>query len=140
MKYYIAYGSNLSLEHMETICPSAKFLGIGMIKGYNLAFRGSYNRAYLTIIEDQNKDLKVGVYSIDQEAEKALDYYEAYPELYQKDQIPFILNNKEELGLVYIMNDEYEFNYPKAEYIEMVKKAYRHHKLDIKIIEQALLK
>ena len=37
---YIAYGSNLNREQMAKRCPDAKVIGSGMLKDYELLFRG----------------------------------------------------------------------------------------------------
>ena len=43
-------------------------------------------------------------------------------------------------GLVYIMHEVNSFNRPSTRYINMVKRAYEYHKLDISLIENALNK
>ena len=42
-KYYIAYGSNLSVEQMADRCPDAKIAGQAVLAGWELLFRG-YHR------------------------------------------------------------------------------------------------
>ena len=39
-KYYIAYGSNLSVEQMVCRCPDAKVIGTAVIEDYALLFKG----------------------------------------------------------------------------------------------------
>ena len=34
-KLYVAYGSNLNKEQMRYRCPTAKFVGTGIIEGYD---------------------------------------------------------------------------------------------------------
>ncbi len=140
MKYYLAYGSNLDLDHMKTLCPGAKFIGITKINGYRLAFRGEELRSYLTILEDDNSFIYVGIFQININDEKSLDYYEDYPNLYYKKEIEFNLMGKILKGLVYIMHEVNSFNRPSTRYINMVKRAYEYHKLDISLIENALNK
>ena len=48
-KYYIAYGSNLNVQQMKFRCPGAKVVGISVIKGYELLYKGSNTGSYLTI-------------------------------------------------------------------------------------------
>ena len=40
-KYYLAYGSNLNLEHMAQRCPSAKPIGVTTLENYRLVYKGS---------------------------------------------------------------------------------------------------
>lgn len=138
MKYYLAYGSNLDLEHMNHLCPKAKFLGITKVSGFKLAFRGEHLRSYLTTLVDDNSSIDVGVFQISEDCEKLLDYYEAYPILYLKNEINFTFNGSIHKGLIYVMKDNYKFNQPKDEYVNMVIKAFNYHKLDILPIENAL--
>ena len=38
-KYYIAYGSNLSIEQMKVRTPDARIVGTGILKNWRLLFR-----------------------------------------------------------------------------------------------------
>ncbi len=46
---YIAYGSNLNREQMAQRCPDAKVIGSGMLKDYELLFRGYTDAAVATV-------------------------------------------------------------------------------------------
>ena len=48
-KKYIAYGSNLNLAQMARRCPTAKVVGKGEIKDYELLFRGCRESAVATV-------------------------------------------------------------------------------------------
>ena len=48
-KLYVAYGSNLNREQMRYRCPTAKFVGTGIIEGYELQFKGALHGACATI-------------------------------------------------------------------------------------------
>ena len=39
-KYYIAYGSNLSVEQMAVRCPDARVVGNAILYGWQLLFKG----------------------------------------------------------------------------------------------------
>lgn len=47
-RLYAAYGSNMNIEQMARRCPTARVVGKGVIKGYELVFRGLPNNAYAT--------------------------------------------------------------------------------------------
>ena len=49
MKYYLAYGSNLSVRQMLHRCPDAVYVGTAEIPDYQLLFKGSKTGNYLTI-------------------------------------------------------------------------------------------
>ena len=73
-KLYVAYGSNLNLAQMARRCPTAKVVGIGKLKEYQLTFRG-----VATIEPVSGAETPVGVWEITPKDEMALDRYEGYP-------------------------------------------------------------
>lgn len=86
-KLYGAYGSNLNFEQMAHRCPTARFLGVGNIVGYQLEFRG---RAcgVANVAPCEGGSVPVGIWMIEPADETALDRYEGYPRLYKKQDIP----------------------------------------------------
>jgi hypothetical protein len=83
-KFYLAYGSNLSLERMERRCPNAVAFGTAVIPGYRLLFKKSKTGSYATIEQDANSCVPVLVYKISEYDEAMLDRYEGYPKFYYK--------------------------------------------------------
>lgn len=100
-KYYLAYGSNLNLNQMKRRCPSARKVGSFLLKGYELEFR-----YYLTIKKNQNAEVPLGIFEIDDKDEHSLDRYEGYPTHYRKEYLEVELNGKPIKALVYIMNED----------------------------------
>ena len=78
-KYYIAYGSNLSVGQMAYRCPDAKVIGTAVIKDYALLFKGC-----ATIEQRKGKKVPVLIWEISPSDEKSLDRYEGYPNFYYK--------------------------------------------------------
>ena len=76
-KYYIAYGSNLSVEQMADRCPDAKIAGQAVLAGWELLFRGC-----ATIAPNPKKNTPVLVWEISERDEENLDLYEGYPNYY----------------------------------------------------------
>lgn len=138
MKYYFAYGSNLDLDHMKSICPNSKFLGITKLVGYKLAFRGEIGRSYLTVIENTTSAIFGGIFQILNDDESSLDHYEDYPNLYDKKEVIIKLNNIDIVGFMYTMNPKYPFNLPKEDYINLVVDSYKFHNIEYKPIYDAL--
>ena len=60
-RYYLAYGSNLNLQQMSSRCPDAKKVGIAVLRGYRLMFKGSASGNYLTIEKADGYFVPVGV-------------------------------------------------------------------------------
>lgn len=63
-KYYIAYGSNLSVEQMADRCPDAKIVGQAVLAGWELLFRGC-----ATIAPNLKKNTPVLVWEISERDE-----------------------------------------------------------------------
>jgi gamma-glutamylcyclotransferase (GGCT)/AIG2-like uncharacterized protein YtfP len=100
-RYYLAYGSNLNLNQMRRRCPNARKVGSFLLKGYELEFR-----YYLTINKNQNAEVPLGIFEIDEKDELSLDRYEGYPTHYRKEYLEVELNGKPIKALVYIMNED----------------------------------
>ena len=73
-KYYIAYGSNLSVEQMAQRCPDARIVGQAVLEDWELAFHGC-----ATILPNKGKNTPVLVWEISAGDEKNLDIYEGFP-------------------------------------------------------------
>ena len=82
MNYYFAYGSNLHHSQMKRRCPNCRFIKKIILYNYSLSFRSKHGAADI--------EKKIGgkvygaLYLISKAAEKRLDIYEEYPNLYKK--------------------------------------------------------
>lgn len=94
-KYYLAYGSNLSMAQMAQRCPDAVYVGTAELKDYQLLFKGSQSGSYLTVEPKKGSTVPVLVWRISERDEHYLDRYEGCPSFYYKKMIrveiqPFI--------------------------------------------------
>ncbi len=138
-KLYVAYGSNLNLEQMKHRCPMSKLRSIGVIKGYELQFKGRPNGAYLTIGKVADAETPVAVWEITPQDERFLDRYEGYPSHYYKKNIDVELENGTSVkAMVYIMNPKMKFGLPSESYYHTVYKGYKDCGIDVKHLNQAL--
>ncbi len=78
-KFYLAYGSNLSIEQMKVRTPDAEIVGTAMLEGWRLLFR-----QYATIKKSGTYKTPVLVWKISEQDEKNLDRYEGFPKFYRK--------------------------------------------------------
>ena len=78
-KYYIAYGSNFSVEQMAVRCPDARVVGNAILYGWQLLFKGC-----ATIEPNPERNTPVLVWEISERDERSLDRYEGYPSFYYK--------------------------------------------------------
>ena len=104
-KYYIAYGSNLSIEQMKIRTLDAEIVGTGMLKGWRLLFR-----QFATIKKSAEFNTPVLIWKISEQDEKNLDRYEGYPKFYIKKDLTLSVTSLEgkDLGkisaMIYIMS------------------------------------
>jgi len=140
MKYYFAYGSNLKLEQMKKRCPDSINIGSSILKGYKLLFRKHHlkEEAFLTIEEDENESLPIGIFKISYSDELKLDQYEGvHKNCYRKEWLDFDFNGETINCLVYIMENPKKAE-PKTEYIERIKQGYLDFGFDECYLEKAL--
>ncbi len=125
-KYYVAYGSNLSVEQMKNRCPFAKTVGIAELQDMKLVFR-----FHATIEKSPGEKVPVLVWTITPLDERNLDRYEGYPDYYRKEEIEIEMtdfqkqNPKKVKAMVYIMNKGYEIEWPMDMYYATIKTSYR---------------
>ena len=85
-RYYIAYGSNLSVEQMKHRTPDAKIVGTAVLCGWRLLFK-----SYATIEPKEGRKVPVLVWEISDADEASLDRYEGYPTYYYKRELPVLV-------------------------------------------------
>lgn len=102
MKYYIAYGSNMSTRQMAFRCPDAKLVGTGYLKNHRLAF---YLHATVERVSSSNEStVPVAVWQISAQDEKNLDRYEGVPSYYSKRMRTVTMGDGSQIkGLIYLM-------------------------------------
>ena len=140
-RYYIAYGSNLSVEQMKHRTPDAKIVGTAILKGWQLFFR-----QYATIRENPDYETPVLVWDISPQDEKNLDKYEGFPHFYFKKELPVTVTPldggkvKKLKAMVYIMTDEClrETTLPSDWYYAVLDAGYEAFGFDKAILRRAL--
>lgn len=139
MGYYVAYGSNLCLEIMRKRRGSCRVVGVSELKDMRLVFKGSADEySYLTLEKAEGYTVPIAVYKINKLAEKKLDYYEGYPDLYRKEFISFLIHGKEKKGLVYIMRDDFPKRKPSRQYFESCQLGYSDFDFSLSYLDEAL--
>ena len=137
-KLYIAYGSNLNKGQMAWRCPTARYVGTGMVEGYELKFKGRPDGAYATIDPKKGGSVPVAIWEIQPYDEFRLNQYEGYPNNYFTRNIPVKIGNHEVTGMVYIMNLRAQANLPSKHYYDTVEQGYKDCGLDTAYLEAAM--
>ena len=138
-RLYVAYGSNLNTYQMRYRCPTARLVGTGVVKDYELQFKGRKDSAFATIAPSEGGTVPVAVWELQPRDEKALDRYEGYPSHYFKQDIPVEMKNGETVnGMVYIMDLRQDFGIPSAGYVQTVSEGYHNCRLDTAVLKNAV--
>lgn len=137
-KLYVAYGSNLNMEQMGCRCPEADFYGRGVIRDYELQFKGKREFAFATIAPKEGMFVPAAVWEVSPGDEASLDRYEGYPLMYSKEKIPVNVGGKEVEAFVYVMNPDMKFGLPSGRYYETVREGYQDCGLDVSILNRAV--
>lgn len=147
-KIYAAYGSNIHPTIINSWAPEAKEVGVGIIEGYALCFRGGL----ATIEPKENSSVPVKLYEITKEDEEGLDVYEGYAEklydkknlivdvkAYDEEYISRIMEPTE--AMVYVMDSKYPKRAPNEEYFRSILYGYMRteNKYDLKLFNYEVL-
>ena len=138
-KYYIAYGSNLSVEQMADRCPDAKVVGTAILYGWQLLFKGC-----ATIEPNPEKNTPVLIWEISERDEQRLDRYEGFPSFYYKKDLEvetFPMGGGEPVmltAMVYIMDEKHICGIPSPYYYKVLKDGYEAFHFPMHVLTQAL--
>lgn len=138
-RYYIAYGSNLSVEQMKHRTPDAKIVGTATLQGWRLLFKGC-----ATIEPKEGREVPVLIWEISDTDEKNLDRYEGYPIYYYKRELPVTVTPldggapRELTAMVYIMDEKHPFRMPSLYYYDVLHRGYRAFGFDLSLLRQGI--
>ena len=133
MQYYFAYGSNLHHSQMKRRCRKCKYIKKYILDDYQLTFRN--NGGWADIEKKAGKKVYGALYTISKCAEKRLDIYEDYPNLYKK----IYFRYKGNKVMTYTMVKKTKLVPPTERYLNIVKKGYKDCKLSIRSLKVALM-
>ena len=123
--FYIAYGSNLSVEQMAHRCPDATVAGMAAIPDWKLVFRGC-----ATIEPASGRVVPVLIWEISERDERNLDRYEGFPHYYYKQDMAVTMtdldgkNPREITAMVYLMTDGHPLQTPWKSYYDTLEEGY----------------
>lgn len=143
--FYLAYGSNLSLERMAQRCPDAKAVGTAKIPGYRLLFKKSKSGFYATIEQDANCYVPALVYKISEFDEALLNRYEGYPKYYYKRYFSLPVTTLrggrlkgQKQCMAYVLHEERLLGEPRMEYYRLLDDGYGRWGFDVEILDKGL--
>ena len=141
-KLYFAYGSNINLSQMAYRCPDAKVVEPVVLDDYELLFRGNGGGCGVaTIAPKEGSQVHGLLWTITPRDERALDYYEGYPRLYEKKSVTVKIQSGAEITVMaYVMTREKERlpTEPTVGYYEGIREGFQQNGLPVTALEQAL--
>ena len=145
-KYYLAYGSNLSVTQMAQRCPDAVYVGTAELKDYQLLFKGSQTGSYLTVEPKSGSSVSVLVWRISERDERSLDRYEGYPAFYYKKtlevEVHSLIDGKavgSREAVIYIMHEGRPLGCPTRRYYDVCLEGYQRFGFETAVLEKALI-
>lgn len=143
-RFYLAYGSNLSVEQMLRRCPEAVYVGTAELENMCLRFRGSKTGSYLTVDPCDGESVPCLVWKVSKWDEMNLDYYEGYPKFYQKQEIVLPVHNLingrrtcKVRAFFYRMSGTQPLGAPRGGYWHTCAEGYRRFGFDGKVLDKA---
>ena len=140
MKYYIAYGSNLSVRQMAARCPEARVAGKAVLPDWKLVFK-----VHATIEPCEGSEVPVLIWEISDRDEKYLDAYEGFPSYYVKQDLEVSMTDlrgkhpRKVTAMVYIMAEGHAIRMPMKGYVDVLVEGYERFGFDKEILRNALL-
>ena len=131
---YVAYGSNLSKRQMRQRCPTSRPLGKFLLKDARLVFRGVADLEFAP-----GEQAPCGLWSINDDDEKALDMYEGIASgvYFKTREIKLEYAGKRRSSVIYLMNSEAIYP-PSRAYADTIRKGYRDFDLDESYLNAAI--
>ena len=92
----------------------------GVIEDYKLAFN-----IHADIRKSKGSSVPVGLWAINKKDSESLDYYEGYPNYYDKKTLKVQVGGTEIEALVYYMTDRETEHEPYSSYLNRIKQGYK---------------
>jgi len=137
VKYYLAYGANMSVDMMKDRCPDAKLVGTGKLENFRLMFKGNPPSSYGTIEPWEGFSVPFVLWQISDADEKRLDRYEGYPRVYQKHTVTVEVNGQTVDAMYYSKPETERVNPACDHYVAVLWDAYEHFGFDMNILIRA---
>lgn len=137
-RLFAAYGVGINRAEMAKRCPTAKLLGASTLRNHRLAFRGSHAAAVANIEPAKGCSIPVLVWDITPADEAALDLYEGFPHLFEKQQFRIRLDGMLVNCMTYVLRGDRPLGKPSAFYYSAVLEGYKAAGFDTDILKNAV--
>ena len=136
-RLFAAYGVGVNRAEMAKRCPTAKLLCASTLRNHRLTFRGSHAAAVANIEPAKGWNVPVLVWNITSTDEAALDLYEGFPHLFEKQQFRLRLDGTLVNCMAYVMRGDRPLGKPSAFYYSAVLEGYKAAGFEMEILRTA---
>ena len=137
-RLFAAYGVGINRAEMAMRCPTAKLLGASTLRNHRLTFRGPHAAAVANIEPAKGHSVPMLVWDITPADEAALDLYEGFPHLFEKQQFRIRLDGTLVNCMTYVIRGDRPIGKPSAFYYSTVLEGYKAAGFDTEILKSAV--
>ena len=137
-RLFAAYGVGINRAEMAMRCPTAKLLGASTLRNHRLTFRGAHAAAVANIEPAKGHSVPMLVWDITPADEAALDLYEGFPHLFEKQQFRIRLDGTLVNCMTYVIRGDRPIGKPSAFYYSTVLEGYKAAGFDTEILKSAV--
>ena len=140
---YFAYGANLHISQMKSLCPSSAPVCPARLQEYRLtialpAASPGNQPGWATVTPHKGAEAPGALFRLHVDDLPALDHFEDYPALYDRKEVELITAEGSLRAMLYIMRHPIRAARPAAHYVETLRQGYRDFDLPMEVLESVL--
>ena len=140
---YFAYGANLHIAQMKSLCPKSAPVCAARLLGYRLTIAlpeaSPGNRpGWATVTPHAGAETPGALFRLHQDDLPALDHFEDYPALYDRIEVEILTGEGPLRAMLYMMRHPLKAARPAAHYVETLRQGYRDFGLPMEALEGVL--
>ena len=140
---YFAYGANLHVSQMKSLCPRSAPVCPARLEGYRLTialpFSAPENQSgWATVTPHKGAETLGALFHLHADDLPALDHFEDYPALYNRKNVEIRTDEGVDRAMIYIMRHPIRTARPAAHYVETLRQGYRDFDLPMEALESVL--
>ena len=140
---YFAYGANLHLAQMKSLCPRSAPVCPARLVDYRLtialpAASSGNQPGWATVTPEAGAQVPGALFRLHEDDLPALDHFEDYPALYDRKDVEIVTAEGPLRAMLYIMRHPIRTARPAAHYVETLRQGYRDFDLPMEVLESVL--
>ncbi len=141
--YYFAYGANLNIAHMKSLCPGSAPLCFAHLEDHILTIALPETASpdapgWATVTPETGGRVLGALFHLRADDLPALDRFEGYPTLYNREEVEVATDDGPRTTMIYVMRRPLRAARPTAQYVETLREGYRNFGLPMAVLEDVL--